>query len=90
MLAKSLTHHELQQHPELIVDLLRDETDATVVVRREGDRVILLQQKQRPDVDELRAEAERLLRQKEQTGYSREAAFQDLRGALAHLPPEDL
>ncbi|MEC7417031.1 MAG: hypothetical protein VX420_02300 [SAR324 cluster bacterium] len=53
MLTRSLTHHELQQHPELVVELLGHETDITVVVRRKGDQVTLLQQKHFPEVDEI-------------------------------------
>ena len=89
MLTRSLTHHELQQHPELVVELLGYETDITVVVRRQGDQVTLLQQKHFPEVDEIMSEAQHKLEQKEQAGYSTQAAFQDLKSALAQIPPQD-
>ena len=89
MLTRSLTHHELQQHPELVVELLGHETDITVVVRRKGDQVTLLQQKHFPEVDKIMSEAQHKLEQKEQAGYSTQAAFQDLKSALAQIPPQD-
>ena len=51
--------------------------------------VTLLQQKHFPEVEELMREVERTFQQKEQAGYSSEAAFRDLKEALTQASSQE-
>ncbi len=77
---------EVLVHPELVINFLTEGSDIALMVRREGDKVIVYpHQIYSDEVNEILEEAVAEYQEKKQTGYSKEQAFHDFKQAQKEI-----
>jgi hypothetical protein len=71
---------EIQQHPKQVVELLAQEQDMVILVKREGDDITICSYPAYSQaVNDILEEAKAEYQVKKEHGYTREQAFQDFR-----------
>ncbi len=71
---------DIQQHPRRVIELLAQEQEMVILIKREGDDITICSYPvYRQEVNDILDEAMVEHQSKKQRGYTREQAFQDFR-----------
>ncbi len=71
---------DIQQHPKRVIELLAQEQEMVIMVKREGDDITICSYPvYSQEVNDILDDALAEHRMKKQQGYTREQAFQDFR-----------
>ncbi len=80
VVTQHLSFSDIQQHPTQVVELLAQEHDMVILVKREGDDITICSYPSYSrEVNDILDEAITEHQLKKQQGYTREQAFQDFR-----------
>lgn len=77
---------DIRKQPELLTDLLMRYGDVSICLKKKGDMVHVMYIKQHePELSRMIAEARQEYQVKNDRGYSRDQAFQDLSDAFTEI-----
>lgn len=76
---------EFQEHPERIAEFFNDNSDITVILKQEGDKIRIYTQSYSDEVNQAFQELEADYQHKKKEGYTKEQAFDDLTKAQENI-----
>lgn len=79
---QTISLKELENHPDLLKNVLVQNDEIALMLRRQGDRVFVYYKKMyTKEVDDILKEAKQVHQRKKKKGYDREQAFEDFLSA---------